>query len=70
MDRAPLVEGWGQDVRSTPREMICWTAAKEGQGDDGRRRGDQEVAAVEMAQGKSPRQVKGGGSTGGKEKDS
>jgi len=44
--------------------MICWTAAKEGQGDDGRRRGDQEVAAVEMAQGKSPRQAKGGGSRG------
>ena len=46
MDRAPLVEGWGQDVRSTPREMICCTAAKEGQVDDGRR-GDQEVAALE-----------------------
>jgi len=44
--------------------MICWTAAKEGQGDDGRRRGDQEVAAAEMAQGKSPRQVKGGGNRG------
>ena len=48
MDRAPLVEGWGQDVRSTPREMICWTAAKEGQLDDGRRRGEQEVAALEQ----------------------
>ena len=48
MDRAPLVEGWGQDVRSNPREMICWTAAKEGQVDDGRRSGEQEVAALEQ----------------------
>ena len=42
------MEGWGQDVRSTPREMICWTAAKEGQVDDGRRSGEQEVAALEQ----------------------
>ena len=47
-DMAPLVEGWGQGVRSTPGEMICWTAAKEGQVDDGRRSGEQEVAALEQ----------------------
>jgi hypothetical protein len=46
-DRAPLVEGLGQYVRSTPGGDDLLDSGEGRQVDDGRRRGDQEVAALD-----------------------